>query len=97
MFLYLGIGTVLLGLAGFLCLVCRIGQYNVLAGKIGILSWVIAIILSGSLALGERTRANYSYAEEAVARRRRRWAVNLFMVGLPSMLAVVIYYFLKVH
>jgi hypothetical protein len=58
---------------------------------IGAVPMVLAAIFSGVLGSGDRIRANYS--DEQNYRQRMRWSNNLFLFGLPNLLAsLAIYY-----
>lgn len=57
---------------------------------IGAVPMVLAAIFSGVLGSGDRIRANYS--DEQDYRQRMRWSNNLFLFGLPNLLASLAIY-----
>ena len=69
-------------------------MFVMLSLVIGGLALLLAGVLSGALVSGDRGRANYSGEEDY--RRRQKWAFNLFLFGLPSIIgtALAYHYFL---
>lgn len=57
---------------------------------IGAVPMVLAAVFSGVLGSGDRVRANYS--DEQDYRQRMRWSNNLFLFGLPNLLASLAIY-----
>jgi len=52
-----------------------------IVGLTGLIFFVIAGVLSGSFASGDRVRANYDYEYEEL-QEKNRWSKNLFLIGL---------------
>ncbi|TEB04403.1 hypothetical protein Psch_04130 [Pelotomaculum schinkii] len=57
---------------------------------VGVVPMVLAAIFSGALVSGDRVRANYS--DEQDFRQRMRWSTNLFLFGIPNLLASLAIY-----
>ncbi len=57
---------------------------------VGVVPMVLAAIFSGALGSGDRVRANYS--DEQDFRQRMRWSTNLFLFGIPNLLASLAIY-----
>ncbi|MGC7845812.1 DUF5316 family protein [Desulforudis sp. 1088] len=64
------------------------------AGLFGVACLGLSAVFSGSLGSGDRIRANYTHEDEEDRTRRRRWATNLFFVGLPNVIGAMVILFL---
>jgi hypothetical protein len=63
----------------------------IVAGTIGLALLLLAAIISGSLVSGDRTRANYTNNDDY--RNRQNLAATILLIGLPSLLIGIAYYF----
>jgi len=77
-------------IALFLGLVSDWGLAIKVTGGIGVISLVLAGILSGFFMIGERTRANHSFETTADRELRSKYSSVLFLFGLPFLITAII-------
>lgn len=89
----MGLGLLLLGV--FISLITKNwGQGLKISGVLGLVSIIISAIISGALVSGDRVRANYATESSADSQQRRKLSLTLFLIGLPSMVTIIIYFLL---
>lgn len=63
-----------------------------ITGGIGVISWLLAGILSGAFISGDRTRANESIETAEDKRFRSKFSSVLFLFGLPFLTVALLIY-----
>lgn len=86
----LGFAIVILGLL-FSCIFGDIDIATKISGATVAICLGFGAIFSGLLGSGDRIRANYSTEDNEERKRRTRWISKLLLVGLPNLLAVIVY------
>lgn len=64
-----------------------------ITGVFGGITWFLAGTVGGMMGSGDKARLINNYESEEEHNRRSRWSGTLFFVGLPNMIAAVIFYF----
>lgn len=57
---------------------------------VGVISWLLAGILSGAFISGDRTRANNSIETTEDKRIRNKYSSELFLFGLPFLITALV-------
>lgn len=64
-----------------------------ISGGIGLVSFIVAALLSGAGVSGDRNRGNYTSSEDFIT--RHNWSWRLFKIGSPGIIIAVFYYWDK--
>lgn len=89
----LGIGLSLIGILVSIFL-WGIDKAYLVTGSIGFIFIGISMVMSGSLASGDRMRANFATESPEDGKERIRITLTSLLLGLPSVLTAVLLYYL---
>lgn len=89
-----GIGLSLIGILVSLFLL-GIDKAYLVTGSIGFIFIGISMVMSGSIASGDRMRANFATESAEDRKERIRITSNSLLIGLPSVLTAVLLYYLN--
>lgn len=86
-------GIVIVLIALIASLVAQDSQMFVgISGGAVIISFAVAALLSGSLVSGKQMRLNFAIENPEERRQRQEKALKFILMGLPNMIAIVIYF-----
>ncbi|MGE7021595.1 DUF5316 domain-containing protein [Solibacillus cecembensis] len=89
----LGIGLSLIGILISIFL-WGIDKAYLVTGSIGFIFIGISMVMSGSIASGDRMRANFANESAEDRKERTRITLTSMLLGLPSVLTAVLLYYL---
>ncbi|SDN65220.1 DUF5316 domain-containing protein [Bacillus sp. OK048] len=88
-----GIGLSLIGIL-ISIIFWGIDKAYLVTGSIGFIFIGISMVMSGSIASGDRMRANFATESAEDRKERNRLTSNSLLIGLPSVLTAVLLYYL---
>lgn len=89
------VGLVLLAVGLITAIFTNLNTGLQISAGIGLVLILLAAVFSGALVSGDRIRANYDDETAEDTKRRRVWSTNLFLAGLPGILAYIFYYIIR--